>query len=415
MLLPLRSAITPATPTAADFSFTPTSVPYDGNPHSVTVSVAAGITGMGAVTATNYNGSPTAPTAAGSYAITINVAAGSNYTAASNLALGNLAIGVADQTITFGAAPAVNVASTGAVTATTTATPAANYPIGFTTTSANCTVTSAGVVTGVHAGSCLITASQPGDAYYHSATATQTLTIGKGSQTITFGAAPAVHVAGSGTVSAITTAAAPATPATYAISYSTTSTGCAVDAITGVVTGIHAGTNNCVITATQAGDADFNGATATQTLSISQDPSPIVTLTATPNPATVGQNVTLTATVAGDPPTGTVTFCAGITTPDASCTGGTTLCSVVPLTIHPVNSTASCNTTFNSTGTQEITALYSGDADYAEAITGAALSVGVLPPGNNDAVGIPTLSQWGLALLAVMMGVAAARTGRRRR
>ena len=90
--LPLGNfTINPATPVAANFSLTPASATYNGSAHSVTVSTAAGITGMGAVTVL-YNGSATAPANAGTYAITINVAAGANYAAATALPLGNLTI-----------------------------------------------------------------------------------------------------------------------------------------------------------------------------------------------------------------------------------------------------------------------------------------------------------------------------------
>lgn len=84
-------------------------------------------------------------------------------------------------------------------------------------------------------------------------------------QTLTFSPAPTVLVNGTGTVSATS-----ATPNSgNAITYSTTSTDCSVTSA-GVVTGISAGTNNCVITATQAGDATYAQATATLTFNIGQ-------------------------------------------------------------------------------------------------------------------------------------------------
>ena len=70
----LSFTVDPATPAAADFSFAPTSVTYDGSPHGVTVEVAPTITGMGAVTV-YYSGATTPPTDAGTYPITIDVAA----------------------------------------------------------------------------------------------------------------------------------------------------------------------------------------------------------------------------------------------------------------------------------------------------------------------------------------------------
>ena len=396
---------------AANFSFTPTNIPYDGSAHGVTVSPVAGITGMGTVTAVLYNGSATAPTNAGAYTITINVAAGTNYTAATALPLGTFTIGsvapvAADFTFTpasatyNGSAQPVSVSTVGSIS-------------GMGTVTATLYNGSATVPT--NAGTYAITINVAAGASYTAASglALGSYTINPASQTITFGTAPAVHVTGTGTVSASTTA----TPAaSHAITYSTTSTDCTVDASTGVVTGIHAGTGNCVITATQAGDANYSSASNTQTLSIAQDPTPTVALSATPNPATVGASVTITATVAGDPPTGTVTFCDGATTTDATCTGGTVLCSAVPLVPATLNSTASCTHTFSSAGAQTITALYSGDADFAQAETALALSLNVVALNSGgDAVAIPTLSQWALALLALLLAGGAAAHSRRAR
>jgi hypothetical protein len=83
------------------------------------------------------------------------------------------------QVITFGAAPTVLAAGTGQVTASTDAFPSASYPIVFSTTSADCSVTTNGVVTGINAGTnnCAITASQAGDSLWQSATTIQVLSI----------------------------------------------------------------------------------------------------------------------------------------------------------------------------------------------------------------------------------------------
>jgi hypothetical protein len=83
-------------------------------------------------------------------------------------------------------------------------------------------------------------------------------------QVITFGPAPTVMTSGTGTVTATTTA----TPSSsYPITFSTVSTDCSVTS-GGVVTGINPGTDNCVVTASQAGGASWESASATQTLSI---------------------------------------------------------------------------------------------------------------------------------------------------
>ena len=86
-------------------------------------------------------------------------------------------------------------------------------------------------------------------------------------QTLTFGTAPTVVVGGTGNVTATSATPNSGNP----ITFSTTSTDCSVTAV-GVVTGINAGTNNCVITATQAGDTTYDAGTATQTFSIGMGP-----------------------------------------------------------------------------------------------------------------------------------------------
>ncbi len=340
--------------------------------------------------------------------ITATQAGDTNYNGAT--ATQTLSIGKASQSITFGATPAVAVNGTGAVTATTTATPSASYPITFSTASTSCTVTSTGVVAGKNAGAnnCTITATQAGDGNYNSATATQTLSIGAASQSITFGVAPTVFVNGTGTVTA-TTSATPS--ASYPITFSTASTACTVTS-TGVVAGKNAGTNNCVISATQSGDANYNGATATQTLSIGKV-SASLSLTSSANPSPQGSWVMFAATVSSvapasaDPspmrtssmpgsqvgatqssvaatPTGTITFSDG-----ASALG----------TVALVNGSATFDMPFATAGSHTITAAYSGDAATAAANITLVQAVSAADP----VAPAPALSTWLLGLLGGLL------------
>ena len=107
-----------AVPTVADFDFTPTEVTYDGNPKALTVTPKLGVVGMGAVTV-KYDGSTDAPTNAGVYTITIDVADGTNYTAAAGLALGTFTINKATPSITF---PTASTITYGALLSTSTLT-----------------------------------------------------------------------------------------------------------------------------------------------------------------------------------------------------------------------------------------------------------------------------------------------------
>ena len=72
-------------PTATDFTFTaPATSAFDGKAKYAQVVPAAGIEGMGNISV-KYNGETTAPSAIGTYTVTITVAAGTNYTAAESL------------------------------------------------------------------------------------------------------------------------------------------------------------------------------------------------------------------------------------------------------------------------------------------------------------------------------------------
>jgi hypothetical protein len=163
---------------------------------------------------------------------------GSNASCSAPLALLN-------QTVGFGAAPSITVGGIGAVSATATS----GLAVGFTsTTTVICTV-SGSTVTGVAAGTCTIAANQAGNASYNPAPqATQSITIGKNSQTISFGAAPTVAVGVTGTVTATATSS-------LAVSFTSTTTGiCTVSGST--VTGMAAGT--CTIAANQVGNTSYN-------------------------------------------------------------------------------------------------------------------------------------------------------------
>jgi hypothetical protein len=86
--------ISKAEPQASDLTFSPASVTYNGLPQPLApadIKASDGITGLGAVTAVYYNGLPTAPVAAGTYKITVDITAGNNYLAAT-LPIGNYTI-----------------------------------------------------------------------------------------------------------------------------------------------------------------------------------------------------------------------------------------------------------------------------------------------------------------------------------
>lgn len=107
------------------------------------------------------------------------------------------------------------------------------------------------------------------------------------------------------------------------------------------------------LTATYAGDSNFNGSSDnTQTHQVNKADT-TTTVTSSPNPSLPGQNVTITANVTANPPgagtpTGTVTFTVEATTVAVPLSGGSAS------TIH----------SFGAEGAFPITADYSGDGNF---------------------------------------------------
>lgn len=231
--------------------------------------------------------------AAGTFGFTITA---TDSTLATATRVYSVIIAKAAQAITFGAAPTVVVGGNGTVAASGGAGTGA---ISYSTASTTCSVVAAtGVVTGISVGACAINAVKATDANYLAAPQiTQNITIGQGSQTLSFGAAPTVVVSGTGTV------AASGGAGTGAITYSTASANCSVAAATGVVTGTSAGA--CAIDAVKAADANYLAAPQiTQNLNIGKGSQAIAFGTA-PNVA-VGGNGTAVAT--GGAGTGAISY-----------------------------------------------------------------------------------------------------------
>jgi YD repeat-containing protein len=147
------------------------------------------------------------------------------------------------------------------------------------------------------------------------------------------------------------------------------------------------------LSAAYSGDA-ANMASECGAVSLTVSPPPAATTTtlaASPSTALVNQSVQLTAQVAGNSPTGTVTFSSGSTV-----LGTGTLSSGI----------ATINTAFSSTGTNSITAAYAGDANNA-ASQSTAISVTISPlPATTTTLTVNGGTRTGLA-----MGMTAQVTG----
>src|SRR5213079_580373 len=247
-------------------------------------------------------------------------------------------IAKANQTITFNA---LANKTFGDADFNVSATASSDLPVSFTATG-NCTIAGNTVhLTGAR--SCTITASQAGNANFNAATdVPQTFNIAKANQTITFNAL-ANKTFGNPDFNVSATASSG-----LSVSFSATGN-CTIIGNTVHLTGAGA----CTITASQAGDANYNAATnVPQTFTIAKA-NTVTALLSAVNPSSFGQSVTFTATVTSGAgtPTGTAQFKDN----------GTNLGAPVALNAGGV---ATFTTSALTAGTHTITADYSGDGNF---------------------------------------------------
>jgi hypothetical protein len=217
-----------------------------------------------------------------------------------------------------------------------------------------------------------------------------TLVVNKADQTITFDPAPTVVVGGTGTVSA--TGGGSGNPVTF----STTSTDCTVDMTSGEVTGINAGTDNCVIKANQAGNMDYNAAAEnTLTFSIGQASTTTTITSDTPDPSVVNQQVLVSGTIvvnapgAGSLDGGTVHVSPASSSCDAMIVGGSWSCTLP-------------GSDFPSVDNYTITASFAGNSNFSASSDTEPHQVEaapVMPTGTP----IPTLQEWVLGLMGLLL------------
>ena len=157
---------------------------YTGSPIAATVSCLGG----GAVSNVLYGGSSTVPTNAGTYAVTANCAASSNYSAVTGASAGNFVINAATQPTTLVVAPTVPTSvttggsvnlsfnggnGTGAVTYSAVAlaqSPAAANAVSPRTIGLQCTINGAVLTPTGGTGVCQVTATKAADANYQAQT-----------------------------------------------------------------------------------------------------------------------------------------------------------------------------------------------------------------------------------------------------
>jgi alpha-tubulin suppressor-like RCC1 family protein/phosphodiesterase/alkaline phosphatase D-like protein len=378
----VTASITIGQTTQTITSFAPTSsVVFGAAP--VTLTATGGASGSPVVFATSsassictISGTSVTFVGVGVCNLTANQAAGGNYSAAPQVTA-SITIGQATQTITFGTAPTVAVGGTGTVTTTGGGTGIAR--VYASTTLAVCTVNSStGVVTGVIAGTCTITANQAGNANYSAAAqVVQSFSISPASQVIAgfaptssvvFGAAPATLTA---------TGGASGSPLVFATS--SASTICTVSGTTVTFVGVGV----CNLTANQAAGGNYSAAPqVTASITIGQATQTITFGTA-PTVA-VGGTGTVTTTGGG----------SGIARVYASTT----------LAVCTVNSSTGVVTGVTA-GTCTITANQAGNTNYsAAAQVSQNISVSALAPTSLTLSGPSTLNEGNQAQYSANLG-----------
>jgi subtilase family serine protease len=215
-----------------------------------------------------------------------------------------------------------------------------------------------------------VAAESPGNVAPVELAANPTVLVRALGTTTTLTAAPTAAMSGT-TVTLTATVTPSAASGTVAFAVGGTAIpGCgASTVVAGVATcstgGLAVGTDT--VTATYSGDGTYGSSLATTTVSVT--PAPVATTTAllaVPTVVTIGQQATLTATIAPGDATGTVAFTNG-----ASTIVG---CAAVAVTAG----SASCATTTLGLGANVITATYGGDGGHLASST--TITVSVLPP-----------------------------------
>ena len=315
---------------------------YDGAAHAATATItgADGVTIPGVVAFSYSPGGSVAPVNAGTYGVVASfTSSDSNYTNASGS--GTVTITRATATVTAASGTKVYGTSDPALTATAT---------GFTAADAATIMLSATRAAGNNVGDYATTATATGAALanYSVGYVSGTFRITPASQTITFGA-----LANKMSTDAPFTVSATASSG-LAVSFSIVSGPASIAGNTVTLTG--AGT--VVVRASQAGNGNYNAATAvdrsfTVTAPAPTTPSTTSKPTTSLTPAAYGTNLTFTTTVTGTggTPTGMVEFFDGIV-------------SLGTATLNAAG-TASKTTNAVAAGTRSITAKYLGDSRFA--------------------------------------------------
>jgi large repetitive protein len=262
-------------------------------------------------------------------------------------------------------------------------------------------------------GTHLITAVYSGDANFSASLSpilTQAVDPGATSTAVTSSSDPSVsgeNVTYIATVTALAPASGVPTGIATFMDGVTSIAGCGAQPVIGgvAVCGVaYAGAGSHAITAVYSGDANFTASTSPTVTQIVNPAATSNSLTSSVNPSVTGETVTVTATLTvtapgSGIPTGTVAFLDNGTT--------------IPLCAAQAVSgagTAACDDAFAAAGTETITAVYSGDADFSSS-TSAPLTQVINPGATSTGISAtvnPSVSGEGLSYIVSVTAVAPA-------
>jgi hypothetical protein len=339
-------------PQTISFGANPGPFTFGGTAGSVTATASSGLDvsfGTSSPSVCSVDASTGAITilTAGDCVVTADQAGNTNYQAAPQ-ATQTVVINKATQSITFGANP--GPFTFGGTAGSVTATASSGLDVSYgTSTGTVCSVdASTGAITILTAGDCVVTADQAGNGNYEPAPqATQTVLINRASQAALTATATPSTIVYLGTSTLATTGGSGTGAVSFAQTAGTGTCGISGSTLTGN------GVGTCTVTATKAGDTNYEPATATVEVTVNRAPQATLTATATPQNLIEGGTSTLATT--GGSGTGAVSFAV---------TGGTGTCSIVGTTLNAT-----------LTGTCVVTATKAADANYEAATASVTVTV----------------------------------------
>jgi hypothetical protein len=276
----------------------------------------------------------------GSCVIDANQAGTTTYSPASQVQQ-TITIGGLSQTVSFTSTPpAPESVGAASYAPTASSTAGLGVTIGLDPSSTGCKLSN-GVVSFTSVGTCVLDATQAGNATYLPASLQQSFAVAKGASSIRITSKVPKALAGS----AYTPEASSSTGDGVLVSLGSSSTGCGM--LRGSVEFRAVG--SCVINFTDPGNADYLSSTATQQFIITKGHVQL-RASVSPSRARAGTTVTLSATVSVPYATGVASFSVG----------GKVLCAAV---VH--DGTATCRAAMSlPKGAYRVAASYSGSASF---------------------------------------------------